>query len=257
MILLALGLHACSVDLYSGLSEREANQIVAALARQGIPAERKPANDGMVTVTIPKGRFAEAMAVLDENGLPKQTFETLGDVFTNKGLISSPVEERARMIYGLSQGLSSTISDIDGVLSARVHLVLPDNDPLRQAAVPSSASVFIRHQESMTMTDLIPQIKMLVANGVSGLSYDNVSVVLVPVPRAAQLDNDSRGYVSFLGLWLHPDSLAFATWLVYGLVAAVLLLGGVILLMARRRSGGEYLISTAVVPSKETTLSNG
>jgi type III secretion protein J len=59
--------------------------------------------------------------------------------------------------------------------------VLPENDPLRQQLVPSSASVFIRHRASMQMDSLVPQIKMLVANGVAGLSYDKVSVILVPV----------------------------------------------------------------------------
>lgn len=252
-----LGLQGCSVELYTGLDERGANEIVAALARQGIPAEREPSKDGKITVTIPQGRFADAMAVLEENGLPRQDFETLGEVFKSEGLVSSPVEERARMIYGLSQDLSRTISDIDGVLSARVHLVLPENDPLRQKAVPSSASVFIRYRESVAMADLIPQVKMLVANGVAGLSYDNVSVVLVPVPAMSQTDGNSRGYVSFLGLWLHPDSLAVAMWLVYGLFAVALGLAGFLFLLVRRRNGAEYVVAKPMLPAKESTISNG
>ena len=105
----------------------------------------------------------------------------MGQVFKKDGLVSSPMQERAQMIFALSQELSRTVSEIDGVLSARVHLVLPENDPLRQQLVPSSASVFIRHRSNCRSAALVPQVKMLVANGIAGVSYDKVSVVLVPV----------------------------------------------------------------------------
>ncbi|EKF17692.1 type III secretion system inner membrane ring lipoprotein SctJ [Nitratireductor pacificus] len=231
-------LQGCSVELYTGLDQRQANEIVAVLMRQGIPAQRQLAKDGTMTVSVQKGSFAEAVAIMEENGLPRQEFATLGEVFKRDGLVSSPVEERAAMIYGLSQELSRTISDIDGVLSARVHLVLPENDPLRQRLVPSSASVFIRHRESAAMTDLIPQVKMLVANGISGLTYDNVSVVLVPVAATASEDAAAAPpFRRFLGLWLHPDSVTSAAWLVFGLVGLVLALGGRLAYLRFRRRG--------------------
>ena len=58
------------------------------------------------------------------------------------------------LIYALSEELSRTVSEIDGVISARVHVVLPENDPLRRDLVPSSASVFIRHDTSLPVNDL-------------------------------------------------------------------------------------------------------
>ncbi len=115
--------------------------------------------------------------------MPRQPFKSLGEVFKGSGLVASPVEERARYVYALSEELSRTISDIDGVLSARVHVVLPKNDLLRQDATPSSASVFIRHASNAKLSALLPQIKMLVANSIEGLSYDKVAVVFVPVER--------------------------------------------------------------------------
>src|SRR5207244_7341396 len=112
-----------------------------------------------------------ATNILKEAGLPKQEFQTMGQIFKKDGLVSSPMQERAQMIFALSQELSRTVSEIDGVLSARVHLVLPENDPLRQQLVPSSASVFIRHFANVAISDLILQIKTLVATGLAGLSY--------------------------------------------------------------------------------------
>jgi type III secretion protein J len=245
-----LVLQACSVELYTDLNQRQANEIVATLMRHGIPAQRQPGKDGTMTVSVQKGRFADAMAILDESGLPKQEFATLGQVFKRDGLVSSPVEERATMIYGLSQELSQTISDIDGVLSARVHLVLPENDPLRQRLVPSSASVFIRHRASVPMNDLIPQVKMLVANGIAGLKYDNVSVILIPVEITAPADTSEAGFTSFLGLRLHPDSLTPAMGLVCGLIAAVLVLAGRLAYLQRFRPRNVYALDTSVPVKK-------
>ena len=183
-ILCLLGLFAltgCKVELYTGLDEREANEMVAVLLHNGIWAQRLAGKDGSSTVRIDEADVAPAVDLLKARGYPRQTFETLGDVFSGDGLVSSPTEERARFIYALSQELSRTISDIDGVLTARIHVALPKNDPLRQNSTPSSASVFIRHDSAVELNPLLPQIKMLMANSIEGLTYDNVSMVLVPV----------------------------------------------------------------------------
>ena len=131
LLALPLILAACNVDLYSKLSEGEANEIVALLIRNGISANRVFAKDGSSVVRVDDTSFADAMAVLSDAGLPRQKFASIGDIFADNKLVSSPTEERARFIYALSQELSKTLSEIDGVLAARVHLVLPKNDPLQ------------------------------------------------------------------------------------------------------------------------------
>jgi type III secretion protein J len=98
---------------------------------------------------------------------------------------------------------------------------------------------------------------MLVANGVAGLSYDNVSVVLIPVTAPTEAAGAAQGYTSFLGLWLHPDSLALAIWLLGGLVAAVLGLAGWLFMLTKRRNVGEYEIGKPLPPSKETAVPHG
>jgi type III secretion protein J len=189
-----------------------------------------------MSVSIDESRFAEAVQVLNDNGLPKEEFSTLGQVFKKDGLIASPVEERAEMIFALSQELSRTVSEIDGVLSARVHLVLPENDPLRQQLVPSSASVFIRHRASVPINDLIPQIKMLVANGVAGLSYDKVFVILVPVPERTQVVRSEREAGPGPRAWGHGIRITVADWPLYSLAAgaAMFFLTLIVVLLRRR-----------------------
>jgi type III secretion protein J len=249
LAVVAIGLAGCKVELYSDLDQKQANEIIASLFRQGIPAERVSVKGGKYTVNVDENRFSEAVNILNENGLPRQQFATMGDIFKKDSLVSSPVQERAQMIYALSQELARTVSDIDGVLSSRVHLVLPENDPLRQQLVPSSASVFIRHQANAPLSDLVPQVKMLVANGVAGLSYDKVSVVLVPVEareRPATADANDPAYTSFAGLWMHRESVARAAWIFYGLIGLVLILGaGLGIMLWNQRHRAVYSLQSA------------
>jgi type III secretion protein J len=250
VLLVALLLSACEAELYNNLDQRQANEMIATLQQRGIAAQRVPVKGGQYTVVVDKGRFAESIAILKEAGLPKQEFQNMGQVFKKDGLVSSPMQERAQMIFALSQELSRTVSEIDGVLSARVHLVLPENDPLRQQLVPSSASVFIRHRSNMPVGNLVPQVKMLVANGVAGLSYDKVSVVLVPVDAQKASQGQDLEMVSFFGVWMQRDNLAQAMWMFFGLLALVVLLAGALGFVILRQRGRVYALgSSRPVPS--------
>ncbi|WP_240349158.1 type III secretion system inner membrane ring lipoprotein SctJ [Halomonas binhaiensis] len=246
VVVTALLLQACDTELYTDLNEREANIMVASLARHGIPAKRVVQEGGLMSVTVDEDNFAEAVSILDRLGLPQQKFSNLGTVFESNSLVSSPVQERAQMVYALSEELSHTVSQIDGILSARVHVVLPDNDLLERNSTPSSASVFIRYSPTLDVNPLIPKIKTLVANSISGLEYDSVSVVPV---AAVSLDiaegAPTMTLSSFLGIAMPASSVARAGWifgtllvLVLGLAAAL----GWILWHQRRR--GPYELET-------------
>ena len=243
-LVMALLLQACDTDLYTNLDEREANIIVATLARNGIPAARQAQDEGQMTVTVSEERFAEAVEILDRAGLPEQKFANMGDIFQGNGLVSSPVQERAQMIFALSQELSHTVSQIDGVLSARVHVVLPDNDLLQQNSTPSSASVFVRYIPSLEIAPLIPQIKTLVANGIAGLSYDKVSVVPVIPEEMDTLPQPMMG--SFLGVAMPASSVSRIGWIIGLLSVAVIGLAATVCwLVWRQRRQRPYSLTTA------------
>jgi type III secretion protein J len=223
IVLLACLVQGCKTQLYTNLSEREANSMLSALLHKGIAAERVVQKDGRLTVNVDEDRFAEAISVLEQAGLPEQTFATMGDIFKSNGLVSSPTQERAQLIYALSEELAHTVSEVDGVLSARVHVVLPDNDLLKRTIAPSSASVFIRYEEGLDINTLIPQIKTLVAKGISGLSYDGVSVI--PIKAAArQQSTDTPAFSSILGVWVLDGSRSRAWLLLGSMLLAILAL---------------------------------
>lgn len=143
-----IALAGCSgkVELLAAVPEADANEVIAALINQGIDASKVPGKEGMVGVRVSASQSARAVDVLRVLGLPRERFAGMGDVFKKDGLISSPVEERARYLYALSQDLSATLSRIDGVLFARVHLVLPERGTGGEPAMPASAAVFIKHR---------------------------------------------------------------------------------------------------------------
>jgi type III secretion protein J len=210
------------VDLYGNLSEREANEMLALLMRAGITAEKQPAEEGRLKLAVDRNQFAEAVELLTRNGYPQTTFTSIGDVFQREGLISSPLEERVRFVYALSQELSTTISEIDGVLSARVHVVLPTDALSNANARPSSAAIFIRHRQNAPLEMLGPEIKRLVEKSIEGLSYENVELVMVPVDPGTVTDT-REGYVRAASLYIHPGSLSEFWMIISGLGGLALL----------------------------------
>lgn len=174
-------LAACGrAELYSKLTEAQANEMIAVLQSSGIEASKKDAGEAGWVLSTPSGDFGRAVEVLHAQGYPREEFATLGTVFKKEGFVSSATEERARLVYGMSQELSHTVSEIDGVLQARVHLVLPENQPLAQSAQPASASVFIKYRQGANIDAQVGKIKSLIVNSVQGLKYENVSVATFP-----------------------------------------------------------------------------
>jgi type III secretion protein J len=181
-------LAGCQVALYSNLTESEANQIVAALSVDEIGAAKERVDGGQWQVSVEERQLARALELLRAQGLPQERFSSLGDVFQKQGLVSTPAEERMRYIHAVSQELSQTLRNIDGVVAARVHVVVPANDPLADKLRPSSAAVFIKHRPDTDLRLLGPAVKDMVAHSIEGLTHEQVSLSLFETRRVAVAD---------------------------------------------------------------------
>jgi type III secretion protein J len=182
-ILFSFILAGCGrVDLYSNLSEQQANEVTAVLIGAEINADKSLTDAKAWRIKIDKADFPRAMDVLEQAGLPREKFMSMSEAFKKEGFISSPLEERARFIAATAQELERTISLMVGVLEARVHLAMPERDPLTDKIVPSSASVFVKYSKDTKLGDTggVANIKAIVRDAVEGLAADRITVVALP-----------------------------------------------------------------------------
>ena len=226
-------------DLYTNVTESDANTMLGLLIARGISATKRPVKENLFAVAVPREQFASAVDILKWYGIPKETFQGIGEMFPKTGLVSSPSEERIRFMHALAGNISEMLSNIDGVIIARVILVLPSNDPYTNSSYPASASVFLKIRPGFDTATQIPQIKQLVMNSVEGLKYEHVAVTLV---RSDEVDffnplKLTDATVSFLGIKIPAKSI----WIFYtlsglvGILVVVIVGGGVYLLIRLRR----------------------
>ncbi|WP_299731972.1 type III secretion system inner membrane ring lipoprotein SctJ [uncultured Endozoicomonas sp.] len=220
----SLILLGCKVELYSGLDEKEGNQMLAILMDNGISSDKLIDKDKVVTLLVDGEDVSRSIRVLNNYGYPKEKYSSIGDIFPKDGLISSPTEERARYTYSMSQELSSTLSMIDGVVVARVHVVLPqEQDSLTDVTYPSSASVFIKYTTELELAGFIPKVKTLVANSIEGLSLEKISVSIFPATRLNESFSNTSSTETVLFVEVPASSAGIFRLGLYALLILLLL----------------------------------
>lgn len=217
-----LALSGCAkVPLYSDVAEKEANEMMAILINRGIEVEKSAGKEEYTwIVQVDADNVAESIEVLNKYGYPKDRFQGVGKQFQKSGLVSSPSEERIRFMDALSQDLAETLTNIDGVLNARVHIVLAENNPLKEALHPSSAAVFIKYRRGSGVESLAPQIKKMVTNSIEGLEYEKVSLAFFP----SDLNEIIAYSVGQNEMVVQEESDMMRTYIIYGMIAFMLLI---------------------------------
>jgi type III secretion protein J len=181
VVLLSLCLAACRTELYQNLTEGTANELLSALLERGIAAEKVAQGKTGFAVTVDEEDQLRALEILRDLGLPKPAYEGLGVIFRKEGMMSSPLEEKARFSYALAQELAASCSRLDGVVSARAHVVLREKDAITGAVTPASAAVMLRHTPDAPVDHYIPQIRSLVVQAVPDVEAERISVLTFPI----------------------------------------------------------------------------
>ena len=159
--------------LYTGLTRDDVARIGTALKDAGIDFDVNA--DGQ-TVMVNYGDTARARMLLAEKGLPESANSGY-DLFDKVGSFGlTSFMQNVTKTRALEGELARTIQSMDGIRSARVHLVLPDSSSLRSQQQQASASVVIR-TDMPTDTGPAQAIRHLVAAAVPGLKVDNVTVL--------------------------------------------------------------------------------
>ncbi len=183
----ALVLSGCErrVELQLAPDARRASEIAAALAGQGIGVERKREKSG-VMLSIAESDLPQAMSAMREAGLLRTARPSIDEALGERGIASTPLEARARLIHAIERELEATLMEIDGVVGARVSAVPPERPAPGAPLAPASASVLVKHRADIDLSGLLPGIARLVKNGVPGLAAEDdryVTVMLLAEPR--------------------------------------------------------------------------
>ncbi|MGL4635515.1 MAG: type III secretion system inner membrane ring lipoprotein SctJ [Beijerinckiaceae bacterium] len=231
-------LAGCQEDLHRGLAQRDANDIVAVLAANNLAA-RRVADGATFRVTVSSSDVGRALIILKSAGYPKESYRSIAEVFPADGLISTPFEQKTRLAFALSQELSRTISMIDGVTSARVHLVLPETDLRDRVVTKGSASVVVNLRKDVDGSEMSQKTRLIVANGVPGLTLKDVSISLFsPVADAARPRDASPGSRSEMELpkLQGEGELRRSNHLLFGVAALFVLIGAGLLWFPNRKT---------------------
>jgi type III secretion protein J len=231
----ALLLVGCSrIDLYTNLSEQQANEVAAVLLAAEIDADKRVSETKAWAVRIVKSDLPRAMDVLDGAGVPRAATPSMAELFKKDGFISSPLEERARFIAATAMDLQHTFGRMNGVLDARVHLAMPERDPLTDRIVPASAAVFVKYSQDVKFAESggVDNVKALVRDAVEGLSVDRITVVATPAAsswrHAVRPSSELLAGYAYQKPWVPGEA-----WIAIGMGLAAL---GAALLWWRRES---------------------
>jgi type III secretion protein J len=227
LFLLILCLSGCKVELYSGLSEPEANQMLALLMLRNIESEKRVIKEGNIIVMVNKDQFMEAVETLRQHGLPSRRTETMNDLFPPGQLVTSPVQEQAKINYLKEQLLEKMLSDMDGIVSAQVSIAENVTNNRREIPIPS-ASVFIKYTPAVNIPNLEGDIRSLILNGIPNLRTDKISVVL----QATDYRYQASSMRPTQPMWLR----GYVVWPVLALIFTIVMIILVVIVWNRRKA---------------------
>jgi flagellar M-ring protein FliF len=160
--------------LYAGLEEADAAEIVERLRAQHTPYEIGP--DG-TTLRVPASAVHETRLSLAAEGLPVGSGVGF-EIFDTQRFGESEFVEQVQYLRALEGELSRTIGALEGVESARVHLVLPERTLIGGRGRNARASIVVAMRGVRRLReDQVRGIVHLVAGSVRDLEPANVTVV--------------------------------------------------------------------------------
>lgn len=160
--------------LYSGLSAEDAGKIIERLKEMKVPFE---IGDNGGSISVPSSDVYETRMKLATAGLPSP--QNIGyALFDQTNIGMTDFLQKVNYRRALEGELARTITGLNEVAAARVHLVIPEDRLFKEDQHTPSASVVLKLQGSVTLNKRQLQgISYLVASSIEGMSPDNVRII--------------------------------------------------------------------------------
>ncbi len=160
--------------LYGRLAPEDLDKIVANLEQSGVAYEVR----GGTAVYVDAGQKHKLKAALAQEGIPSGGAGKGFELFDDSSFGISDFVQKTNYLRAIQGELSRTISLFDGIESARVQVVMPENRLLssREGQDRPTASVFVISRGALNAGS-VNSIRQYVANSIPRLSANDVVVV--------------------------------------------------------------------------------
>lgn len=160
--------------LFAGVEMREAAEITQRLEAADIPYEMR--GDGG-SIYVARSRVLDARMMLSAEGLPSRG--SIGyEIFDEPDALGqTQFQQNINRLRALEGELARTIGSLDGIASARVHLVLPERQLFARETEQPSASIVIQLRRDELTAGQVRAIRNLVASATPGLSANRVTIL--------------------------------------------------------------------------------
>ncbi|MGF1666962.1 MAG: flagellar basal-body MS-ring/collar protein FliF [Acidimicrobiia bacterium] len=158
--------------LYSNIDQAQLSEVIDSLDAAGVPYRLE---GGGSRVMVPQSSVYQVRASLAGDGIQGSVVPQGYELLDEQGLSVSDFRQRVDYQRALEGELSRTLSAMNGVASATVHLVIPEEALFIENQEPVTASVLIDPRGTLSESD-IEAVVMLVSSSVEGLEPGQVTV---------------------------------------------------------------------------------
>lgn len=161
--------------LFSGMQPKESSEVVAILQQSNIDYKLDPTTGALL---VPASEVQALRMKLAAEGLPRSSTQGMDMLDGDQGFGTSQFVERARYQRAMEEELSRSISQLNNVQSARVHLATPKQSVfVRDRKAPTASVILNLYAGRNIEPGQVTAITHMVASSVPNMSNADVTVV--------------------------------------------------------------------------------
>jgi flagellar M-ring protein FliF len=177
--------------VYPGLSESDRQMAFEALSGADFKAR---IDSGTGDLKVPDDRYHEARIFLASRGLPQEgTSGGISGLTDEASMTSSQFMEQVRYVSAMEQELARSVTQINTIRSARVHLASPKQSVFVRNRTPAKASVIVSPYPGRQVSrSQVEAITHMVSSSIPYLATEDVVVV----DQRGKLLTDANNFAS-------------------------------------------------------------
>ena len=160
--------------LYTNLAEDDAAKVVNELSSQKVTYKIE---DNGKTIKVPQDVVYETRLSLASKGIPSAGVVGY-EIFDKNTMGMSEFVQKLNYKRALEGELSRTITEVDGVDAARVHIVIPEKSIFKDEEKLPTASIVVKLRSTNSLSnENISAILNLVSSSVEGLEQNRITLL--------------------------------------------------------------------------------